>query len=211
MSEGFIEVAPDSTGKQVRTNVNTVSGNTVHQQVVTVADSTANLINSTNNSLNVSLHDGNAAANLNVNSAANMATATQSDALKVASPGNWATNQQPAVGALASAVRPAGGGGVRHVCNAISFSWSTDGTANGAAQQITVNLRDGASGAGTVLMTWSPARTTTTATDAGNSGSIHLSGLNILGSANTAMTLEFAGTASNHEQYSANVVGYDVV
>jgi hypothetical protein len=33
--------------------------------------------------------------------------------------------------------------------------------------------------------------------------------LNIPGTAATAMTLEFSGTAGTHEVYTANLVGYD--
>lgn len=38
MPEGFIQVAPDSTGKLIRTEQNIIGGQTVHQQVVTLAD-----------------------------------------------------------------------------------------------------------------------------------------------------------------------------
>lgn len=46
MAESFVQVAPDSSGKLLRTETSTQGGNTVHQEVVTLADTSGNLINS---------------------------------------------------------------------------------------------------------------------------------------------------------------------
>lgn len=83
----------------------------------------------------------------------------------------------------------------RHVCKSITvgFAGSTAGS------PANVRLRDGATGVGTIL--WSCAM----AHLAGDSKSINLSGLNIRGSKNTAMTLEFnavPGSASSFQTVS---------
>jgi len=82
--------------------------------------------------------------------------------------------------------------GSRYRCHAIDATIAAAATASGI---MTVNLRDGATGAGTVLWTGKIACVANT------SARLHLSGLNIMGSQNTAMTLEFAGAgAANTEQ-----------
>lgn len=120
----------------------------------------------------------------------------------------WSVTSAPAVNNLAVASKAAGATGVKHVCSGISFSWANDGTANGTARSLVVTLRDGATGAGTILYNW-PVRITTTATDQNNFGRVDLSGLNLLGTAATAMTLEFTGTAPDHTFLAANITGYD--
>lgn len=42
MSDAYVQVSPDSTGKKVRTNEITVGSDTVEQQVVQLADDTGN-------------------------------------------------------------------------------------------------------------------------------------------------------------------------
>lgn len=213
IAESFVQVAPDSTGKQLRTETSTQGANTVHSEVIVVSDSVGSLVGSSSNAasaLQVALQDSTATAFLR-NSASNLAAATQAQAQMVAFPGFWTATSAPVVATLASASKAAGGAGVVHVCTGISVSWSSDGTNNGAAQQVVVALRNGASGAGTILWQWNLAITTTTAINPTNYGQFSLSGLSIPGSANTAMTLEFTGTASSHEFYTANICGYYVV
>jgi hypothetical protein len=70
---------------------------------------------------------------------------------------------------------------------------------------LTINLRDGASGAGTVLWTTN----ITAAATATNHGNLNFCDLNIPGSAATAMTLEFAAGLAN-ESESVTLSGYDV-
>jgi hypothetical protein len=96
-------------------------------------------------------------------------------------------NHSPAANTQATASAAAAGAGVRWVCTAIMAGIAATGTAP-AATSVTLNLRDGASGAGTVL--WS-AELGVPAT-AGATAGVAISDLWIPGSANTAMTLEFA-------------------
>jgi hypothetical protein len=107
-------------------------------------------------------------------------------ALLAASPGEWSLTSAPVSGNQASATRAAGGAGVRHVLRSISAS--AGAVAAPAATVVTVVVRDGATGVGTVL--WS--RMIGVEAVAGKVTGFDPVGLNIVGSANTAMTVEFA-------------------
>jgi len=98
-----------------------------------------------------------------------------------------------------SASKALGGGTVRHVATCVSVSVAAAGTAQPAVQ---VNLRDGATGAGTIIRSWQLAA------PANDSASVDLCGLNISGSANTAMTIEFAAATAAATQASVNLSGY---
>lgn len=106
-------------------------------------------------------------------------------------PGQWAVTSNPAAATQATATKAAGASTVRHVANCV-----TVGLVAVAAQTapLVFNLRDGATGAGTVL--WSVAFI-------GQAGvaqpPVTFCGLNIPGTAATAMTLESAAApgASN--------------
>lgn len=108
----------------------------------------------------------------------------------------WAVNHVPGAAAQATITRAAAGAGLKNVCNSISAAFVAGGTAPAAAT-ITLNLRDGATGAGTIL--WS--KTLGVQAAAGSGQHIDLGGISIVGSANTAMTLEFsaAGAANTLE------------
>lgn len=123
-----------------------------------------------------------------------------------ASPEDWAVSHAPVSGAQATASK-APVVGFRHVATAISFSVITTTTAPTTAT-LTVTLRDGASGAGTVLMVWR-VRVSAAMTDI-NVAQVTLGGLNVYGSVNTAMTLEFdAGDINTLEDVS--LTGHTVV
>lgn len=119
----------------------------------------------------------------------------------VSSPGEWAIQHTPAAATQATISRAAGGAGVRHVCRSITCSVA----AVNAQGQIIVNLRDGATGAGTIL--WSAQFILA----AGTSDRITLTGLNIVGSANTAMTLEVAAAPAAGNFASVALTGFDTV
>ena len=106
--------------------------------------------------------------------------------------GGWCVNHNPGTGTQATISQASGGGSVKNVCTAISFGYTTN-TSAPTNTIITFNLRNGASGAGTVLMSWSfdvPATLGATQT-------VSLGGLWIEGSAATAMTLEAAAGLAN--------------
>lgn len=131
------------------------------------------------------------AANLSVFSAVGSELTTH--------PGNWAVNAQATAG-TPSVTRAAGGAGVRHICNSVSITVAAAATAQPA---VIINLRDGASGTGTILQTWALAA------PANSAAVINLSGLYIVGSAATAMTLEFAGATTTGVIGSVNLTGFD--
>ncbi len=115
--------------------------------------------------------------------------------------GTWTVVHDPGVNTLATASKAAGGASVKHVCTAILVTLSNDAAAVAFRQ---VNLRDGASGAGTILWT---GRLAIPATN-GSSARIELTGLNIVGSANTAMTLEFSGAGGANTYETVSMSGY---
>lgn len=116
-------------------------------------------------------------------SAANLAAQVGLGGQIAAGPGEWAVTHEPAVSAQASVTRAAGAAGVRHVCRSLAFSLA----AVAAQTIIYARVRDGATGAGAIL--WSCAFVL----PAGTSDRVVVSGLNLVGSAATAMTFEFSG------------------
>jgi hypothetical protein len=136
-------------------------------------------------------------------SAANLSGTSGANALMATPPGQWAVNHVPAVNTVATITKAAGAAGVRHVCTSLSFTLSA-GTSAPTAAVKTVSLRDGATGAGTVLQSWAVGVEAT----AGRAHTVTLTGLNIVGSAATAMTLEFDSAAGANSFESVNLCGY---
>jgi hypothetical protein len=120
----------------------------------------------------------------------------------VALVGNWSAIADPAAAAQATVTRAAGGAGVRHVCTSIQASVSAGAAVATGIRK--VYLRDGAAGVGAIL--WSATLQAVLATNA----HIELSGLSIVGTANTAMTLEFDAGAGAASQEDVTLTGYDV-
>lgn len=137
-------------------------------------------------------------------SATNVAALTGLGAQLSAAPGEWAINHTPAVNTVATITRAAGAAGVRHVCRSITATLI--GLAAAAETTVLVNLRDGATGAGTIL--WS-TRLLVTGT-VGSQVGVSITGLNIPGTAATAMTLEFAAAGGASTFETVALTGYDV-
>lgn len=113
-------------------------------------------------------------------------------------PDEWAVNHAPVAATQATISRIAAAG-LRHFCRSVSIVIS----AVAAQAAIVINLRDGATGAGTILKSW------TVALPVGGIAVINLSGLNIPGTANTAMTLETVGAPAGTNFASVTMDGYD--
>lgn len=133
--------------------------------------------------------------------AAFAAAASKRGVTATASPGEWTITVAAAVNVTATVTKAAGGAGVRHVLTSLR------GVVNAVAAQTTplvLVVRDGATTAGTIL--WQSKVTALIGTD----GVIDATGLSIVGSANTAMCIEFtaAGTTNNFETISGT--GYSV-
>jgi len=137
---------------------------------------------------------------LRTGSAANLAALSGLGSQIVVAPGQWTGFSDPAAAAQATVTRAAGGAGVRHICNSISASLSGGTVASGIRK---VYLRDGAAGVGTIL--WAGNMQVAIA----GSEEIQISGLSIVGSANTAMTLEFDAAAGVASQENVTMTGYD--
>lgn len=116
----------------------------------------------------------------------------------------WAATSAPAAATQASASRAAAGAGIRHICTAVSITVS-GGAVAPAAQTLTFNLRDGATGAGPILATW----TVGVEAVAGKTVPINLSGLAVPGTAATAMTLEGSAAPGANTLESCTLAGYD--
>ena len=106
---------------------------------------------------------------------------------------DWSATSNPGVGAQASASQPASTAPAlkesRHVCTSVS---ATLVAAAATAAQATLNLRDGATGAGTILGSWVLAVPGVI----GSCTVFSIDSLEIIGSPNTAMTLEFAAAVA---------------
>jgi hypothetical protein len=127
---------------------------------------------------------GSTAQGASAGSATNLSSANEGNkALVVIDPGELAVIHQPVAATQSTISVAAGGAGVRHVARGAVVCIS----AVAAQPDIIFNLRDGATGAGTVKFTWRLAAA------AGTSKCEYLPpGSSIYGTANTAMTLESA-------------------
>lgn len=119
----------------------------------------------------------------------------------VADLGEWSLTHQPAVATRATITRAAVVN-ARHVCRSISASIAVD-PANAPANFI-LNLRDGATGAGTIL--WSRRLAVFDLVNGGSVG-VDIAGLNIVGSENTAMTLEFTAAPGGASFQTVAITG----
>lgn len=116
----------------------------------------------------------------------------------------WTSTHSPAASAQASTSKAAGGGTVRHVATGVIGCLFGQATVTGPAAGI-MQLRDGASGAGTVLATWYFSIEATDETR--HIPCVTMTGLNITGSANTALTLEFTAGITNAAE-TVTLMGY---
>lgn len=117
-------------------------------------------------------------------------------------PGMWSVVSTPAAGVQATATKAAGAAGVRHICTAILVTFGA--IAAPVATQGQWVLRDGATGAGTILMSGQLA--IPAAVFQGQP--VFISDLSIPGTGATAMTLEFTAALANLIQ-GVTLLGFD--
>lgn len=115
-------------------------------------------------------------------SAANLSSAAAPPSMLATQPGEWAIQSSPAAGVQATISRAAVAA-QRHVCKGFSITLNAVGA---IVVPVVVNVRDGGTGAGTIL--WSGRFTA----PAGTTVVVTRDNLNLIGSVNTAMTIEFA-------------------
>jgi hypothetical protein len=111
---------------------------------------------------------------------------------------SWAIQHQPAAAAAATISRAAVAG-VRHVATSVTVCL----TATAAQTGLAFNLRDGATGAGTIL--WTVKLSGAASTNACVALPVH-----IAGSPNTAMTLESASAPAATNFATVALTGYEV-
>ena len=141
-------------------------------------------------------------ARARTNSAATLSSVTQPFGQLVADPGEWTLTHAPAAATQATATKAAGAAGVRHVLRSIQA------TVNAVAAQaapLTVVVRDGATGVGTIL--WQDRIIAPIGTD----GRVSVQGLNIVGSAATAMTIEFTAAPAATDFETISGTGYSTI
>lgn len=137
--------------------------------------------------------------------AANLATVVGTKALMVGGIGQWAKTHAPAVNTAAT-ISKAAVALTYHVCQWLTITLANDST--GSVQTVlTFNLRDGATGAGTILASFTLALPAT----AGECRTMTLGGLNLIGTVNTAMTLETASAPGTHTAASVAFGGFSAV
>lgn len=128
-------------------------------------------------------------------------TATTSQGTTYSTPlSTWSVTHLPAVTTKATISKASGGGTVRHVATGI-VACLANPVAIVEGPRI-VNLRDGATGAGTILMSWAIS------TFANDSKCVTMSGLNMTGTAATAMTIEFDAAGGAGTQETVTLTGY---
>lgn len=154
---------------------------------------------------NIYGYDGSAVARLRTGAAGVLSGTTQPLSLLVTRPGDWSVTHAPAANTVATASKAAGAAGVRHVCTSVSATIA-GGAVAPTATTVTLQLRDGATGAGSVVGSWTIGIEAT----AGRTVSLVLTGLNIVGSAATAMTLEFSAAGGLNTLESVTLSGYSV-
>lgn len=140
-------------------------------------------------------------------SATNLAAYSSVNAQLGVIPGQWSITHAPGAAAQATITKAAGAAGIRHVCTGLVCTL-TAGTSAPTAALVTFNLRDGATGAGTILATFTVG---VEATAGRTSAPVCLSGLNIVGTAATAMTLETSAATGANVAASVSLMGYETV
>lgn len=103
----------------------------------------------------------------------------------------WRVLSNPAAGSQATA-SIAAEANVRHIVDCIAFSAAA--TTAPALTRLDINVRDGATGAGTIIWTYTVAVAAATGTLV---APVNFCGLNLTGTTNTAMTLEFSASLAN--------------
>ena len=116
----------------------------------------------------------------------------------VIAPTNWSAYHTPASATLATITQSAGSSGVCHVLQGFSVTYVTGATAATTAVQLSV--LDGSTPR--YSLTFLPA--------ANSSVNFHVSNLNIVGTAATALSVSFSGAGPASSFQSLSAFGYDI-
>lgn len=137
----------------------------------------------------------------------NQAADTKTAPFQVATPGTWSITHAPAANTQATVSRASAGATARHICTAITATLVAP--AGSASDVVQLNLRDGATGVGTILksITLQVGGASSVSADR---AIVQLSGLQVVGSEDTEMTLEFSATGGTNVLESVSMEGYDI-
>jgi len=119
----------------------------------------------------------------------------------------WSVRDSQAGATAPSASKAAGATGVKHVAVRVGISCAAGANVQPAVQ---VNLRDGATGAGTIKKSWQVALGLITALSGVNCVNIDEDNLNEVGTAATAMTIEFASAPAANTTSAVYLQGFDL-
>lgn len=117
--------------------------------------------------------------------------------------GFWAIQHSPSANTRATITQPANAQG-RNVADCVGITFVADAAAP-TAISVGVFLRDGATGAGTILQAW---RTAVPAVAGQSAAPIEYCGLNVVGTRNTAMTLEFGAAGGANTIQTVSLSGH---
>jgi len=115
----------------------------------------------------------------------------------------WQVENAPAANTQATASQASAGAGLRNIVDCITATFVAGATAP-AAVQVTLNVRDGATGAGNIIWTGVMALP---AVAGESSDPLQLCGLGIPGTAATAMTVEFAAAGGANTVEAVSMKG----
>lgn len=139
-------------------------------------------------------------------SAANLALQSGLGVAMHSLPGQWGIVHLPATNTQATISKSAVAA-TRHVATAVTATLASGSTAiTVPATPVNVVIRDGATGAGTIIWQSYISAVTT----AGSMATVQASGLNLVGTANTAMTVEFSAAGGVGTFESVSLQGFSV-
>jgi hypothetical protein len=131
-----------------------------------------------------------------------LASSVEAQPLPTSRPGHeWGIQNSP-VAATQATISKAAVANTRHVATSVTVCIS----AVAAQPGITFNLRDGATGAGSIIWTAVLANSTV-----GGSTCVTSPPLNLIGSSNTAMTLESVGAPAATNFATVSLTGYSLI
>ena len=154
-----------------------------------------------------SIFNGSTLDRLRSASTTNLTATTSTGSNMVVQHSTWSCTHAPAAATQATCSKAAGGGTVRHVATGLTICAS--GSADSAIQ--TAVLRNGATGAGTVLRTWYLNVEVFAGQGDHDADCRDLPVMSaMIGSANTAMTLEFSAAPPANVQQTVTLTGFSV-
>ncbi len=186
MADSFIQVAPDSTGKMMQTYLNTISGNPVHAEAVSLVDTSGNPITT-----------------LNVNIGTSTLNASVSGTVNAIQSGDWTVKSANASNFLTSV----SGTVTAQQSNASNFLATISGTVtavqSNASNQLVTASQGGTWNIGTVATITNPVAATQSGT--WNIGTVSNPG-NVGTKEMPDSTATYAPTVASSTAYANNII-----